>query len=181
MQKVHLFSKRVAENLQTVPALFVNSIHARQSSLVLYTTRMSSLSTAACSTPKFNDKKRPRKKNWSQEETKFLLEQYRENVTVLKASFSSGITSRQKQGSWEKIAQKMQEVFPDKLRTVKECQKRWQTVQCAAKVNISRHNQAVRGTGMLCTSLYNQHIGLISTSSSLNYFTYVYIIDCIVC
>ncbi|KAK4324231.1 hypothetical protein Pmani_005071 [Petrolisthes manimaculis] len=34
----------------------------------------------------------------------------------------------------------MQEVFPARLRTVKECQKRWQTVQCASKVKINRHN-----------------------------------------
>lgn len=106
-----------------------------------------------CSTPnKVVREKRPRKGNWSHDETKFLLELYQENSTVLKASFSSGITSRHKQTAWQKIASKLQEVFPANVRTVKECQKRWQTVQCAAKANLSRHNEGMRGTGMLCSA-----------------------------
>ncbi|KAK3895935.1 hypothetical protein Pcinc_000319 [Petrolisthes cinctipes] len=91
--------------------------------------------------------KKPRKGNWSRDETKLLLELYQENATVLKASFSSGITSRQKQTTWQNMASQLHEVFPANVRTVKECQKRWQTVQSAAKANLSRHNEAMRGTG----------------------------------
>ncbi|KAK3869047.1 hypothetical protein Pcinc_025615 [Petrolisthes cinctipes] len=93
--------------------------------------------------------KRTRKGNWSPDETKYLVQLYKENAVYLRSDFSSpGCTHRGKLDAWDSIAKQLHEAYPaDSYRTVKECQKRWQTIQSAAKPRIARYNQALTGTG----------------------------------
>lgn len=70
-----------------------------------------------------------RKVNCSPDETKFLIELYRDNAKFLKCDFSSpGCTNRGKIDVWDHIARTLHEVFPGVNCTIKECQKGWQTV-----------------------------------------------------
>lgn len=92
--------------------------------------------------------KRTRKLNWAPDETKFLVELYREHARMLKGDFSSpGCTHRGKLDAWDTIAARLHEAFPLGNRSVKECQKRWQTVQSLSKSKIARHNEAINKTG----------------------------------
>ncbi|KAK3867054.1 hypothetical protein Pcinc_027454 [Petrolisthes cinctipes] len=97
------------------------------------------------STPK---KERTRKTNWSPDETKYLVELYKEHANLLKGSFNTaGVTHKAKQEAWEHIASHLHESYSDGKRTVKDCQKRWQSVQSDAKARIAKYKQAVKGTG----------------------------------
>lgn len=92
--------------------------------------------------------KRSRKVNWCADETKYLVELYRENVKLLKGDFSSpGCTNRGKIDAWDRISRALHEAFPAADRTVKECQKRWQTVQSLSKMKIARYNEELNKTG----------------------------------
>lgn len=92
--------------------------------------------------------RRTRKPNWTSEETMFLLRLYQEHVSLLTASFSqAGTSHKKKQEAWATIASQLHEAFPSVLRSEKDCQKRWQLIQTAAKPNIKRYNEAMRGTG----------------------------------
>ncbi|KAK3885493.1 hypothetical protein Pcinc_010304 [Petrolisthes cinctipes] len=72
----------------------------------------------------------------------------RRQIQYLRSDFSSpGCTHRGKLDAWDSIANQLHEAYPDSDRTVKECQKRWQTIQSAAKTRIARYNQALTGTG----------------------------------
>ncbi|KAK3875622.1 hypothetical protein Pcinc_019510 [Petrolisthes cinctipes] len=97
------------------------------------------------STPK---KERTRKTNWSPDETKYLVELYKEHANLLKGSFNTaGVTHKAKQEAWEHIASHLHESYSDGKRTVKDCQKRWPSVQSDAKARIAKYKQAVKGTG----------------------------------
>ncbi|KAK3887403.1 hypothetical protein Pcinc_008519 [Petrolisthes cinctipes] len=61
--------------------------------------------------------------------------------------YSCLVLSQGKLDAWDSIANQLHEAYPDSDRTVKECQKRWQTIQSAAKTRITRYNQALIGTG----------------------------------
>ncbi|KAK4329425.1 hypothetical protein Pmani_000183 [Petrolisthes manimaculis] len=92
--------------------------------------------------------KRSRKGNWSPDETKYLVQLYKANSVYLQSDFSSpACTHRGKLYAWESITNQLHEAYPDSNCTVKECQKRWQTIQSAAKTRITRYNQALTGTG----------------------------------
>ncbi|KAK4325673.1 hypothetical protein Pmani_003766 [Petrolisthes manimaculis] len=102
----------------------------------------------AAFTKKDMEGKRTRKGNWSPDETKYLVQLYKENAVYLRSDFSSpGCTHRGKLDAWDSITNQLHEAYPDSNRTVKECQKRWQTIQSAAKTRIARFNEALTGTG----------------------------------
>ncbi|KAK4316716.1 hypothetical protein Pmani_012149 [Petrolisthes manimaculis] len=91
--------------------------------------------------------KRSRKGNWSPDETKYLVQLCKANSVYLRSDFSSpACTHREKLNAWDSITNQLHEAYPDSNRTVKECQKRWQTIQSAAKTRIARYNQALTGT-----------------------------------
>ncbi|KAK3869769.1 hypothetical protein Pcinc_024943, partial [Petrolisthes cinctipes] len=55
-------------------------------------------------------------------------------ANLLKGSFNTaGVTHKAKQEAWEHIASHLHESYSDGKRTVKDCQKRWQSVQSDAK------------------------------------------------
>ncbi|KAK3888742.1 hypothetical protein Pcinc_007217 [Petrolisthes cinctipes] len=59
-----------------------------------------------------------------------------------------GRSNPQGQGeAWEHIASHLHESYSDGKRTVKDCQKRWQSVQSDTKARIAKYKQAVKGTG----------------------------------
>ena len=92
--------------------------------------------------------KRTRKMNWSPDETKFLVELYRENVKYLKCEFASpGTSHRGRLDAWDRIAASLHTAYPSADRTVKECQKRWQTIQSLSSSKIARYNEAANKTG----------------------------------
>lgn len=102
------------------------------------------METSTSSTPC----KRSRKVNWTPDETKFLVELYRENAKFLKGDFSSpGCTNRGKIDAWARIAASLHEAFPGGNRSVKDCQKRWQAVQSLSKTKIARYNEQMNKTG----------------------------------
>ena len=81
--------------------------------------------------------------NWTPDETKLLVELYRDNVKYLICDFSSpGTSHRGRLDAWDPIS-----AYPSADRTVKECQKRWQTVQSLSRTKIPRYNEATNKTG----------------------------------
>ena len=87
--------------------------------------------------------KRTGKINWTPDETKLLVELYRDNVKYLICDFSSpGTSHRGRLDAWDPIS-----AYPSADRTVKECQKRWQTLQSLSRTKIARYNEAANKTG----------------------------------
>lgn len=104
--------------------------------------------SAVSSLPQVMDTpKRPRKPNWTHPESVRLLEVYREKQPVLNRSFKDGVTFKKKQEAWLAITMELNESFPEANRTVKECQKRYQTLQMTAKPKIKKYNEAHSKTG----------------------------------
>lgn len=97
----------------------------------------------ASSTPK-----RSRKPNWTAEESKYLLELYKENVQTLRSDFSvQGCTHQTKKMAWDTIRHSLQQAFPEGQRTVKECQKRWHTILMNSRPKLSKVKGDFTSTG----------------------------------
>ena len=94
--------------------------------------------------------KRTRKMNWSSDETKFLVELYRENVKYLKCEFASpGTSHRGRLDAWDRIAASLHTAYPSADRTVKECQKRWQTIQSLGQKLLVTTRQLIKQVRIL--------------------------------
>lgn len=129
--------------------LFTGTFEDKQTVAECNANKQDSMATAGSSSNTETSKeKRIRKVNWSPEETKFLVEQYKKNIRYLKGDFPlPGCTSREKIYAWERIATSLHKAFPAANRSVKECQKRWQTVQAQTRARLARYKKAVNGTG----------------------------------
>ncbi|XP_050715138.1 uncharacterized protein LOC126997932 [Eriocheir sinensis] len=101
-------------------------------------------SPGAISSPLTAEQRR-RKDNWSQEEMLCLAQLYQEHKSTIKADFSV-VNARGKAAAWEDITRRLTESFP-RGRTTKDCQKKWQSIQANAKINISAQKQDPTATG----------------------------------
>ena len=80
----------------------------------------------------------PEKNNWSMEETFSLVLLYKVKAAIIRGSFSAnGCTADAEAKAWQDICSALAEAHPAGLRSIKECQRRWQTVQSVARANIS--------------------------------------------
>lgn len=91
--------------------------------------------------------KRSRKANWSAEDTLLLVQMYQQHSKVFRSSFDQlGSSKKSKTSAWLTISQAVSEQsgIP---RNIRDCQKRWQTVQSESRKRLAKHKEALTGTG----------------------------------
>ena len=86
-----------------------------------------------------------RKDNWVVEETIELAKLYQEHSEVIKGDFTK-CTAKDKAAAWQDIVARLTAAFP-RGRTIKDCQKKWQSIQSAAKMRISSYRRELAATG----------------------------------
>ena len=79
-----------------------------------------------------------RKPNWTDREKVVLLEKCEKRKAILKAKFSSSITSVDKNRAWQEIANIINAGNSVK-KDVKEMQKKWDNICANAKTEVSLH------------------------------------------
>jgi hypothetical protein len=79
-----------------------------------------------------------RKPNWTDREKVVLLEEYEKRKIILKAKFSSSITSGDKNRAWQEIVNIVNAGNSVK-RDIKEIQKKWDNICATAKTEVSLH------------------------------------------
>ena len=87
-----------------------------------------------------------RKPNWTDREKVVLLEEYENRKVILKAKFSSSITSADKNRAWQEITN----IINDGnlvIKDVKEIQEKWDNICVNAKTEVSLHRRSQRQTG----------------------------------
>ncbi|MPC87220.1 hypothetical protein E2C01_082076 [Portunus trituberculatus] len=89
-------------------------------------------------------KKRRRGSNWSLNETLLLIELYKQRAHIIrKKPYDVGFYKPAIIKAWEEIASLLGQ-HPSKFkRSVKECRKRWCTVQTTAKTNLHKGQQGL--------------------------------------
>ena len=94
------------------------------------------------------EEKRTRKQNWLPDETMCLVLAYKENQAMLRGSFTGHkCTNKGRQEAWLSVIRTLEASFPGRDRTIRDCQKRWQTIQSHSKARIGEYNKAVAATG----------------------------------
>jgi len=79
-----------------------------------------------------------RKPNWTDREKVVLLEECEKRKAILKAKFSSSITSADNNRAWQEIANIINAGNSVK-KYVKEIQKKWDNICASAKTEVSLH------------------------------------------
>ena len=84
-----------------------------------------------------------RKPNWTNREQVILLEECEKRRVILKAKFSSSITSGNKNMAWQEIAN-IVNAGNSVQRDIKEIQKKWDNICATAKTEVSLHRRSQR-------------------------------------
>lgn len=87
-----------------------------------------------------NSPKRKRKPNWTQDQL-LLLDQL-----VLK-KFGTGISSKTKRETWERICLLINAAFPLVSRTPDDCERQWYVLQSQSRVESAAFKRASMATG----------------------------------
>lgn len=87
-----------------------------------------------------------RKPNWTEREKNILMEEYEKKRHILKAKFSSTLTSGDKTRAWEEIANTIN-AGNSVRRSTKDMQKKWDNICATAKTEVSTHRRSQKQTG----------------------------------
>ncbi|CAC5403277.1 unnamed protein product [Mytilus coruscus] len=87
-----------------------------------------------------------RKPNWTEREKNILIEEYEKKRHILKAKFSSSLTSGDKTRAWEEIAHAINPGSSVR-RSTKGIQKKWDNICATAKTEVSAHRRSQKQTG----------------------------------
>jgi len=102
-----------------------------------------------------------RKPNWTDREKMILMEEYEKRKDVLRAKFSSTITSSTKNTAWDEITEAMNSQNPSVKRNMKEIQKKWDNICSSAKTEFSHKKRMQKKTGIY----FDNYIYHVNTSS----------------
>ncbi len=111
---------------------------------------------------------RKRKDNWAQEEMLLLAQLFQERKALIKGDFSV-CNARGKAAAWQAILDRLTEAFL-RGRTIKDCQKKWQSLQSSAKRNLSANKRALTATGKKCFACFIKK----NISQTLPYGTFTF-------
>ena len=92
-----------------------------------------------------NSPKRKRKPNWMQDQ--LLLLKKKEKKNIIKGKCGTGISSKTKRETWERICLQINAAFPLVLRTPDDCERRWYALQSQSSVEIAAFKRASMATG----------------------------------
>ena len=78
-----------------------------------------------------------RKSNWTDREKFILTEEFEKRKDIIRAKFSSSVTSSSKQRAWEEIAAAINSQSKEAKRDVKDIKKKWDNICSVAKSEFS--------------------------------------------
>lgn len=94
-----------------------------------------------------NSPKRKRKPNWTQDQLLLLAQLVLEKKNIIKGKFGTGISSKTKRETWERICLQINAAFPLVSRTTDDCERRWYALQSQSRVEIAAFKRANMATG----------------------------------
>ncbi len=90
-----------------------------------------------------------RKANWGDDEKEVLVSEYGKRKHIIRASFDSTITFKDKSKAWEEITTCVQQVNPSAGRDVRAVKKKWENLVSQAMSNVTGFKKALQQTGMI--------------------------------
>lgn len=84
-----------------------------------------------------------RKTNFSERERSLLIDEYRNNIEIMRPKLGSRLTFQDKEEAWKKITEKLN-ATGECYRTVPEVKKKWNNLASTMKENLSMEKKAHR-------------------------------------